>query len=243
MNAQQRGDAPASAWAPGDPWPVNWSGVWVGALAALAAALVFGLIGSAIGWHVAAPDGGSVNLVSHGEKKADITKIAVAYSIISAFFAFVIGGWVAVRVGGLHQSEPSMLHGAIAWLLSVPILLAAMVLGGGAYLGSWYNGLAGTPSWVPHPAVVAQADTDEARQQILDDRAKAARNASLMALTVLLVGLMGSVLGGWMGSGEPMTFGRWHSNSSSHQQQRALTTEGAQITVRDTGPPAERTAV
>src|SRR5947209_570900 len=35
-------------WAPGNAWPVNWSGAWVGALSALAAALVFGLAGLAL---------------------------------------------------------------------------------------------------------------------------------------------------------------------------------------------------
>jgi hypothetical protein len=32
-------------------WPVGWSAVWVGALAALAAALIIGLIGVALGAH------------------------------------------------------------------------------------------------------------------------------------------------------------------------------------------------
>jgi len=33
-----------------------------------------------------------------------------------------------------------------------------------------------------------------------------ARNGALGALTALLLGLVGSVVGGWMASGEPMTF-------------------------------------
>src|SRR6266851_1529466 len=33
-----------------------------------------------------------------------------------------------------------------------------------------------------------------------------ARNGALAALTALLLGLVGSVVGGWMASGEPMTF-------------------------------------
>jgi hypothetical protein len=35
--------------------------------------------------------------------------------------------------------------------------------------------------------------------------AAAARNGALAALTALLVSLMGSAVGGWMASGEPMT--------------------------------------
>jgi len=33
-----------------------------------------------------------------------------------------------------------------------------------------------------------------------------ARNAALAAVTALLLGLISGVVGGWMGSGEPMTF-------------------------------------
>ena len=33
------------------PWIVNWTGIWVGALAALATALILGLIAIAVGAH------------------------------------------------------------------------------------------------------------------------------------------------------------------------------------------------
>jgi len=40
-----------------------------------------------------------------------------------------------------------------------------------------------------------------------EDTPRAVRNAALGAVTALLLGLVGSVIGGWMASGEPMTFG------------------------------------
>jgi hypothetical protein len=43
-------------------WPVNWSAVWVGALASLVAVLVFGLIGVAIGAHLLGPEHRVVDL-------------------------------------------------------------------------------------------------------------------------------------------------------------------------------------
>jgi uncharacterized membrane protein YeaQ/YmgE (transglycosylase-associated protein family) len=88
-----------------------------------------------------------------------------------------------------------MLHGAIAWLLTIPMLLLLASLGAADYFGVWYHGLAGTPVWVS-PAVVADPQA----------AAVLARNAALAALTSLLLGLVGSVVGGWMASGEPMTF-------------------------------------
>ena len=40
-----------------------------------------------------------------------------------------------------------MLHGAIVWLVGVPLLLMLAALGAGSFFGGWYSGLAGTPAW------------------------------------------------------------------------------------------------
>jgi hypothetical protein len=186
------------------PWPVCWSAAWVGALAALAALVVFGLTGVALGLHLSGPDARIV----------DWRKVfwgSVACSVASAFFAFVIGGWIAGRIGGYTRSEPAMLHGSIAWLLGIPMLIVVILIGGGSYLGSWYSGLGGQPTWttpaapaaasVPAPAPLDQ----EAQNRLVDKNRKATRNAALTAVASLLLGLIGSVLGGWMASGEPMT--------------------------------------
>src|SRR5438874_11948785 len=69
-------------------WPVNWSAVWVGALAALVAVLIFGLIGVAIGAHLVGPEHRVVALKTIGIG-------ALIFSVFSSLFAFVIGGWVA----------------------------------------------------------------------------------------------------------------------------------------------------
>src|SRR5882724_9981246 len=68
-------------------WPVSWTAVWVGALASVAAVVVFGLIGVAVGAHLLTPV----------HRVVDLSKLGfgtLAFSVISAFFAFVIGGWV-----------------------------------------------------------------------------------------------------------------------------------------------------
>ena len=162
-------------------WSVNWSAIWAGALAALAASLIFGLLGTAIGatslekfssWHT-------------------ISRIDVATTILAAFFAFVIGGWVAGRITGARHAEPTILHGAIAWLVATPLLVVALAAGAGNAFGGWYGGLVASPIG----AAVAQAPTPEF-----------VRGTALSALTALLIGLVGSVLGGWLASGEPMTF-------------------------------------
>lgn len=166
-------------------WPVNWSGIWVGALAALATAMLFGLIGIAIGAH------------QIGKKVVHLNDLSLAglvFSVAGAFFSFVIGGWIAARIAGLRRAETASLQGSIVWLVALPLLLILAALGAGGFLGGWYGGLAGTPVWVSSSAVTADPEA-----------AVMARNSALGALTALLIGLMGSVVGGWMASGEPMS--------------------------------------
>src|ERR1700679_587360 len=92
---------------------VNWSAVWVGALASLTSALLFGLIGTAIG----------ATSVQKFSSFTTISRIEVAMVICSAFFSFVIGGWVAAKIRGARHSEPAILHGVIAWLVATPLLV------------------------------------------------------------------------------------------------------------------------
>jgi len=200
-------------------WPVNWSAIWVGALASIAAIVVFGLIGVALGAHLVGTDHRVVDL-------KNVDKWTLGFSVVSAFLSFVIGGWVAGKVAGILRSEPAMLHGAITWLVALPVLVALVGFGAGSYMGGWYGGLAGTPAWaasaVPFdrpeaPAASAAAEewnqyrTELAQyrdnvKQWRADNPRVARNSALGAVTALLLGLMGSVIGGWMACGEPMTF-------------------------------------
>jgi hypothetical protein len=186
------------------PWSISWSGVWVGTLTALAVLVVVGLIGVAVGSHLIGP---SPRILSWREFGFG----ALAFSIAGAFFSFVAGGWVAARVAGIYRAEPAMLHGAIAWLIAVPALLVLMSLGASSSMGPWYGGLSGTPSWVkaPAPKAATVAEDDAARREA-EDAARATRNSALAALTALLIGLVGSVLGGWMASGEPMHFAHYY---------------------------------
>ena len=158
-----------------------WSAVIVGALAALAVGLVIGLIGFAVGAHE----------VSKAATWKNVRFIALIFNVGGAFFAFVVGGWVAARIAGFRRAEPAILHGAIAWLITLPMLMLLAATGTLASYGGWLGSLAGfhaTPAAVPSAT----------------DMAAAMRNTALSNLTGVLVGLIGGVIGGWMASGEPM---------------------------------------
>lgn len=201
-------------------WPVNWTAVWVGTLTAFAVALLIGLIGVALGAHVLGPEGRVVDWHKFGIG-------ALILSVCGAFFAFAAGGWACGKIAGILRAEPAILHGAVVWALSVPLFVAAAALGAGSFLGGWYAGLSGTPAWAnaaqtPFVAPLApganataeeltayrqaEAEYRVKLQQWREDTPRATRNSALGALTALLIGLIGSVVGGWLACGEPMTF-------------------------------------
>jgi hypothetical protein len=169
-------------------WPVAWSGVWVGALSAVAVGLIIGLIGYAVGAHeVASPrptDAQKLNM------------IALVFNILGAFFAFVVGGWVAVQIAGIQRAEPAMLHGGIVWLVGVAALVTLAAMGATTYFGTWYGGL------VPARGIAVPVDPEAARIM---------RNAAFGTVVGLLVGLVGGVLGAWLASGEPMSIAYYRS--------------------------------
>lgn len=162
------------------PWPVSWSAVWIGALAALSVGMVISLIGLALGAHE----------VSRAVSWKNVRLTTLIFDIGGAFFSFVIGGWAAVRIAGIYRSESAILHGAVVWLLAVPMTVAMAWTGALATLGGWYGGLANAPAATAAGAAAAEA----------------VRNSAMAAVVALLLGLVGSVIGGWMASGEPMTF-------------------------------------
>lgn len=110
--------------------------------------------------------------------------VALAWAVFAAFLAFVIGGWTASAVAGATSAEAGALHGAGAFLAGMIILLALGALGA-AYLGGWYGG------FVPAAAGATPG-------------AEAVRNSAVAAGSAILLGLVGSVIGGWIASGEGM---------------------------------------
>ena len=168
-------------------WPVYWTPVIVGALASVVAVVLFGIIGTAVGSWKAGNEGRVTDF-------SGIGRAAVAYAVFASFLAFVIGGWVTARVAGITRAEPAILHAAIAFLVATVTLLAMASFGGAVFSG-WYAGLA------PSPAAPAQAG-----QPVDPNAARAAAAGATAAAVAILLGLAGSVVGGWMGSGERMDF-------------------------------------
>lgn len=203
---------------------VNWTAISVGTLAALTMLLLFGLVSIALGAQMFGPE----------HRVVDLKKIGIGtaiFSVCGAFFSFVVAGWVAGKIAGILHSEPAMLHGAIVWLAAVPIVMAAVTLGAASFFGSWFSGLGDARSWLtpstpfvrPEPLTSAATPDDIAAyrtqmieydrnvKQWIEDTPKVTRNTALGAVTAMLLGLMGAVIGGWMASGEPMNFSHYRT--------------------------------
>ena len=73
------------------------------------------------------------------------------------------------------------------------MLLVFAALGATSHWGGWYGALGGSPAWM---TAVPPVDSEAAR---------AFRNTALVTVVAILLGLVGSVLGGWLASGEPMS--------------------------------------
>jgi len=207
---------------------VNWTAVWIGALATFSMVVLFGLVGIALGAHLLGPE----------HRVVDVKKLGLwtlIFSVCGAFFSSAIGGWVAAKIAGILHSEPAMLHGAFVWLVTVPILVVCAGLGAASLFGSWYGGLgpnsatsASTPFVHPDPLgssatseeiaafKMQQAEYNRNVKQWHEDTPKVTRNSALAAVTALLLGLLGSVIGGWMASGEPMNFTHYRTRKPAY---------------------------
>jgi hypothetical protein len=181
-------------------WPVYWTPVIVGALAAVVAVVLFGVIGTAVGSWRAGNEGRITDFSGVG-------RVAVAYAVFTSFFAFVIGGWVTARIASIRRAEPAILHAAIAFLVAT-VVLFAMASFGGAVFNGWYASLA------PSPAVPAAPG-----QPVDPNAARAAAAGATAAAVAILLGLIGSVVGGWMGSGERMDFS-WYERERARMTRR-----------------------
>jgi hypothetical protein len=118
------------------------------------------------------------------------------WTVLGAFLSFAVGGWVAGKIAGTRWSEPAMLHGALSWLVALPLLVVLLGQGAGSAFGGWYGGLMGAPAWAVLPSAMPPSP----------DVATIAQNEARAAVAAVLLGMMGAVIGGWMASGEPMTW-------------------------------------
>src|SRR5438309_5912448 len=105
-----------TSWDPGwTGWHLDWSAVWTGALAMLVAGAAFSLIALAVGAQKAVDP--------RILKWSEVGIGTIAFSVFGAFLASAIGAWTAARMSGARLAEPAVLHGVVAWLVLMGIVM------------------------------------------------------------------------------------------------------------------------
>jgi hypothetical protein len=169
-------------------WHLDWGAVWVGALAMLVAGALFSLVALGVGAQKAVD--------ARVLKWADVPLVTIAFSVFGAFLASAIGAWVAGRMSGARLAEPAILHGVVAWLVLMGIVMAlAAMTGAHTFAGGYLGNL--TPPGAPAPTGAGGGPA------VVDPNAALAiRNAAIGSVLGILIGLMGAVVGAWIASGE-----------------------------------------
>ena len=186
-------------------WHLDWSAVWVGALAMLIAAVLFSFIATAVGAQKAVD--------ARAFKWAELPLATIVFSVFGAFLASAIGAWIAARMSGARLAEPAILHGAAAWLVVMTVVITLAALAGAHSLAGGYLGNM-TPPGAPAPT----------GQAVDPNAAIAIRNSAVGSILGILIGLMGAVVGAWIASGERLDSlahyrrtDRWHTTGDVHR--------------------------
>src|ERR671935_93061 len=110
---------------------VHWGPIVAGLLTALTALLLLSLLGLAIG--LTTVNAGTA--AAQGGPPAEAGRNSAIWAGISGILSFLLGGYVAARVAHMLDHKWSAFHGALVFMLALPIALWLAGQGLGALLG------------------------------------------------------------------------------------------------------------
>jgi hypothetical protein len=166
-------------------WRIQWGPIVAGLLVALTTMTLLSLLGAAIGLTAFSASAAA----AQGAPPPDAGRNAALWGGVSALFSFLLGGFVASRAAGLLDRGWGSWHGALVFMLAVPVLLWLAGQGLGAVMG----GLSGYAASLS-PGYLA----DQARATAASVT-PAARSGAWGAFVGALLGLGAGALGGYLG--------------------------------------------
>ena len=98
---------------------VWWSAVFAGTFFAFGVMLILSFFGLAIGAAMATPQGAT----------GEVTVWAGIWSLVTVFFGFFFGGWMAARLSGSQAKADGRLHGLVTWGLGASTIFYLTVTG------------------------------------------------------------------------------------------------------------------
>lgn len=105
---------------------VSWGAIWGGLLTAIAVFLLLSVLGLAVGLTVVQRPVATPEEINRG---------AAVWSAVAALLAFLIGGFVAGRGGGIVGKAAGGLNGFLVWALSLLVVIVGTALGVGQLFG------------------------------------------------------------------------------------------------------------
>jgi len=167
---------------------VHWGAIVAGLLSALTALYLLSLLGGAIGL----TSMNAATAAAQGGVPADAGRNTAIWEAIAGILSFLLGGYVVSRAAHLLDEGWGAFHGALVFMLAVPLILWLAGQGLGSVLGSIGNVAGGL-----HPDVLQTTAQNNATQ--VGDTAAALRNGLWGSLIGSLLALAASAIGGWLG--------------------------------------------
>jgi hypothetical protein len=177
---------------------LHWGPLWAGLLSALTTLFLLSLLGAALGLSSL----NAATAAAQGGAPPDAGRNSALWEGLSGILAFLLGGYVAARVAHLLDRSWGAFHGAMVFMLALPLVLWLAGQGLGAVLGtlgsvaSGLNVAAGQAAGAAGQAGAAARTNPTA----VGDAAAALRNGLWGSLLGSLLGLGASAVGGWLGS-------------------------------------------
>lgn len=174
---------------------IRWGPIFAGLVTGLTALLVFLMLGVAIGLSIFGP----------GSATGVIGAAAGIWSGVSAFLAFIIGGWVAGKTAAVENVDNALLNGFMVGAAAVVLILFMVAIGFSnlfGVLGGAANGIIGAATTNPGALQNSASSAGSAVNNATASAAQAQGPASAAAWYTfgsIVIALIAATLGGWFG--------------------------------------------
>jgi hypothetical protein len=184
---------------------LHWGPIFGGLLTALTTMFLLSLLGGGIGL----TQFNAATAAAQGGVPGDAARNSAIWAGISGILSFLLGGYIAARLAHLLDRPWGAWHGALVFMLALPIALWLAGQGLGALLGTVGNVASGLNVGAGQAAGAAQnaAAQAQANPTAVGQTAEALRNTMWGALVGSLLGLGASALGGWLGAHHLLSLG------------------------------------
>jgi hypothetical protein len=176
---------------------VSWGAIWAGVMIALGMEVLFAFFGTFIGF-------GMYNYQS-ANPWGGISAWTTIWYLVTAGWSMFFGAWCAARLSGNPTREAGILHGVSTWGLAALATMLIVAVGAWAILREGI-GVLTTATIAGLPAVTPAAQQAGAvANQVRGGGPMAQATASILSGISLrvwggvLLGLITSILGGWLG--------------------------------------------